>query len=76
MNINLKEKKSSNDYEKRKLARYEIFSDELRIYLKKEKDRPHFDDINKKRIFEDRYPLRKEINCKPHFTPNELFYQK
>ena len=41
-------------------------------YLNKERERPYLKEINKKRTFEKRYPLTKEIKCKPHFTPNEL----
>ena len=38
----------------------------------KESERPYMEEINKKRTFENRFPLSKEINCKPHFTEVEL----
>ena len=37
-----------------------------------EKNRPCLQEINKKRTFENRFPLSKEINCKPHLTEKEL----
>ena len=37
-----------------------------------EKNRPNFEEINKKRTFEIRVPLNKDIKCHPHFTPIEL----
>jgi hypothetical protein len=40
--------------------------------LIKEKERPSLMEINKKRTFEKRIPLIKEINCKPHFKGIEL----
>ena len=73
--LNKKLNKNSNikdDYMMRKSARSQIFSEEIIKYFLKERDRPYFNEINKKRTFEERYPLTKEINCKPHFTPNEL----
>ena len=46
--------------------------DYLQIQYMKEKMRPYLQDINAKRIFEKRLPLKKEINCKPHFSQREL----
>lgn len=40
--------------------------------LKKEKDMPHLGIITPKRTFDNRYPLPKEIKCKPHFRKEEL----
>ena len=40
--------------------------------LKKEKDMPHLREIISKRTFDNRYPLPKEINCKPHLKKEEL----
>ena len=37
-----------------------------------ERKRPYLREINKKRTFENRFPLSKDINCKPHFTEIEL----
>ena len=37
-----------------------------------EKNRIYLREINKKRTFEKRLPLPKEINCRPHLTQNEL----
>ena len=31
-------------------------------------------EINKKRTFENRLPLRKELRCNTHYTKNELIY--
>ena len=33
---------------------------------------PHLKIITPKRTFDNRYPLPKEINCKPHFRKEEL----
>ena len=40
--------------------------------IEKELERPSLKEINKKRTFEKRLPLAKEINCKPHFKGIEL----
>ena len=40
--------------------------------LMKEKNRPYLKEINKKRTFENRLPLTKDINCKPHLVGVEL----
>ena len=43
-----------------------LLSNEInRIYLK---------NINKKRTFENRFPLPKELDCKSHMTKNEIQY--
>lgn len=40
--------------------------------LKNEQEMPHLKEINKKRVFEKRFPLPKKINCNPHFRSKEL----
>ena len=37
------------------------------LLLKYEFNMPHLKELNKKRTFENKLPLPKEINCKPHF---------
>ena len=44
----------------------------LQNKLKNEAEMPHLKEVNKKRIFEKRIPLPKEIKCKPHFKNEEL----
>jgi len=44
----------------------------LQHQFMKEKYRPYLKEINKKRTFEIRLPLTKDINCKPHFSEREL----
>lgn len=44
---------SSNEYEE--------------ILLKYEMNMPHLEDVNRKRTFNNRLPLPKKIDCKPHF---------
>ena len=48
-------------------------SDLLQKRLRKEIYRPCLKEINKKRTFEKRFPLAKEITCKPHFKEDEIF---
>ena len=47
-------------------------SKNLEIAFLKEKERPYLYELNKKRIFENRLPLLKKINCIPHFSIKEL----
>ena len=44
----------------------------LKTIFIKEKNRPYFEELNKKRTFEIRFPLTKNIKCKPHFSDIEL----
>lgn len=44
----------------------------LKTIFINEQKRPYLEEINKKRTFEIRFPLSKEINCKPHFSETEL----
>ena len=66
-----------------KLMEKAVISEDNNIYPKNfpndlitefllEKNRPNFEEINKKRTFEIRVPLNKDIKCHPHFTPIEL----
>ena len=48
------------------------FPEYLQELTKKEIQRPILREINKKRIFEKRIPLSKDINCRPHFSETEL----
>ena len=57
-NQKLKEKKNNYDF--------------VLDISKKEKYNPHLEILNKKRTFEQRYPLSKEINCTAHFNKREL----
>lgn len=41
------------------------------VWLKYEENMPHLRELNKKRTFENRLPLPKEINCEPHFFSQE-----
>lgn len=66
-NSNLNSENNLNE-----IAKAQIFSQEINNFFIKERDRPYFKEINKKRTFDQRYPLTKQINCKPHFTTNEL----
>ena len=47
-------------------------ADYLQSQLRKEIHRPILKEINKKRTFEKRFPLPKEINCKPHLLQDEI----
>ena len=47
-------------------------SEYLQKRLKMEINRPCLNEINKKRTFEKRFPLPKEITCKPHFKAEEI----
>ena len=47
-------------------------TDFLQLRLRKEIHRPILKEINKKRTFEKRFPLPKEINCKPHLLQDEI----
>ena len=47
-------------------------ADYLQHQLRKEIHRPILKEINKKRTFEKRFPLPKEINCKPHLHQDEI----
>ena len=47
-------------------------ADFLQLRLRKEIHRPILKEINKKRTFEKRFPLPKEINCDPHFSQDEI----
>ena len=49
-----------------------VSSDIIPNLLSKEKGRLILKEINKKRTFEKRFPLPKEIKCNTHFTKNEL----
>lgn len=56
------------------ITKYFIYtrSKKIKEILIKEKLRPSLEEINKKRTFENRFPLPKEINCKPHLSDIEL----
>lgn len=66
--------------EKRKLQRIiennlknnETEFENLQNKLKYEAEMPHLNKVIKKRIFDRRIPLPKEIKCKPHFIDEEL----
>ena len=47
---------------------------DLQKKLKNEAKMPHLNNIIKKRTFEKRIPLPKEINCKPHLKNEEFPY--
>ena len=51
---------------------YSLINSHINDILMKEKDRPYLEIINKKRTFEKRLPLTKDIKCKPHFSEYEL----
>lgn len=68
-NSNLNSENNLNE-----IAKAQIFSQEINNFFIKERDRPYFKEINKKRTFDQRYPLTKQINCKPHFTTNEFMF--
>ena len=61
ININISGKDKYNEYQMRKKAKSQIFSDKIIKYLNKERERPYFKEINKKRTFEERFPLTKDI---------------
>lgn len=67
ININISGKDKYNEYQMRKKAKSQIFSDKIIKYLNKERERPYFKEINKKRTFEERFPLTKDIKCKITF---------
>lgn len=46
----------------------------LQNKLINEANMPHLNETIKKRTFEERLPLPKEIKCKPHLNSEELFY--
>ena len=68
------QKKDFNDKKNIKYITKNDFS--YRYYynnvLKKEVDSPKLKEISLKRTYQKRLPLSKEINCKPHFTDEEL----
>ena len=68
-NIN-SENKNYNNPKKKKISNY--FINNLKTSFVNERNRPYFKEINKRRTFENRFPLSKNINCKPHFYDNEL----
>lgn len=47
-------------------------TDFLQLRLRKEIHRPILKEINKKRTFEKRFPIPKEINCKIHLSKDEI----
>ena len=59
-----------NNTQRISLSKY--LSDQLKLIFINEQTRPYLERINKKRTFENRFPLTKEINCKPHFSDIEL----
>ena len=59
-----------NNPKRRNISKHSL--NHLKKVFINEKNRPYFEEINKKRTFEDRFPLSKKINCKPHFSNIEL----
>jgi hypothetical protein len=54
------------------IEKHKVRFRDLQNILKNEAEMPHLKEVNKKRIFEKRIPLPKEIKCKPHFINEEL----
>ena len=65
------DKNQKIDKIERKINNY-VTEDLMPGYLSNENNRIYLNDINKKRTFEKRFPLPKEINCRTHLTKNEL----
>ena len=59
-----------NNPQRISLSKY--LTDQLKLMFINEKTRPYLKEINKKRTFENRFPLIKELNCKSHFSEIEL----
>ena len=59
-----------NNPQRISLSKY--LTDQLKLIFINEKTRPYLKEINKKRTFENRFPLIKELNCKSHFSEIEL----
>ena len=73
------DKKNVKPVEKEPIKNEHIFAkkdpdsyDYIQDVFNKEQHRKYLDVLNKKRTFEHRYPLDKEIKCIPHFKKNEL----
>ena len=56
----------------RRMSLSKYLTEQLKLMFINEKTRPYLEEINKKRTFENRFPLTKEIKCKPHFSEIEL----
>ena len=73
---NLKTKKNMKvelDKTKMLIAKNQkTFNNNRKDLLLYEKNMPHLNEIIKKRTFEKRLPLPKEIKCTPHFRKEEL----
>ena len=63
-------KECKRELENKNALKYEF--NDLNIIFINERSRPCLREINKRRTFENRFPLSKNINCKSHFYDNEL----
>ena len=72
---NLKTKNMKVELDKTKMIiakNQKTFNNNRKDLLLYEKNMPHLNEIIKKRTFEKRLPLPKEIKCTPHFRKEEL----
>jgi hypothetical protein len=83
LKIKLEEKDLKNNNLKKELDKIKMLmirnKKPLKYYQKKlanEANMPHLKEIIKKRTFEERLPLPKEIKCKSHFLLEELVYRE